>query len=75
MDQEIILYIFDISQMDMASRRFLGPTRETERIYDSLILKEVGESCQSGLLVLNGCHENMTRFISDNFGTILTRSM
>jgi hypothetical protein len=48
MVQEIILYIFNISQMDMASRRFIGSTRETERIYDSLIWKEVGESCLFG---------------------------
>jgi hypothetical protein len=33
------------SQLDMASRRFIGSTRKTERIYDSLIRKEVGESC------------------------------
>jgi hypothetical protein len=30
MDQEITLYIFNISQMDMASRRFIVSTRETE---------------------------------------------
>jgi hypothetical protein len=71
MDQEIILYIFNISQMDMASRRFIGSTRETERIYDSLIWKEGGESCQFGLMVRNGCHEDMAKFISDNFGNKL----
>jgi hypothetical protein len=67
MDQEIILYIFNIAQMDMASRRFIGSTRETERIYDTLIWKEVGELCQFGLMVRNGCHEDMAKFISDNF--------
>jgi effector-binding domain-containing protein len=36
MDQEITLCIFNISQMDMASRRFIGSARETERVYDSL---------------------------------------
>jgi hypothetical protein len=30
MDQEITLYIFNISQMDMASRRFIVSTRETK---------------------------------------------
>jgi effector-binding domain-containing protein len=41
MDQEIIIYSFNISEMDMASRRYIGSTRETERVYDSLIWKEV----------------------------------
>jgi hypothetical protein len=54
--------------MDMASRRFIGSTRETKRIYDSLIWKEVGESCQIGLMVRNG---HMAKFISDNFGNKL----
>jgi hypothetical protein len=40
-DREIIFYIFNISQMDMASRRFIGSTRETEGVYDSIIQKEV----------------------------------
>jgi hypothetical protein len=68
MDQEIMFYIFNISQMDMASRRFLGSTRETERIYDSLTWKEVGESCLFGLEVQNGSHENVAKFTNDNFG-------
>jgi hypothetical protein len=68
MDQELILYIFNISQMDMASRRFLGPTRETERMYDSLIWKEVGESCLFGLKVLSGCHESMINLVYNDFG-------
>jgi hypothetical protein len=68
MDQELILYIFNISQMDMASRRFLGPTRETERMYDSLIWKEVGESCLFGLKVLGGCHESMINLVCNDFG-------
>jgi hypothetical protein len=29
MDQEMTLYIFNLSQMDMASRRFIGSTRKT----------------------------------------------
>jgi hypothetical protein len=66
-DQDIIFYIFNISQMDMASRRSIVSTRETERIYDSLVWKEVGESCQFGLMVRNGCHEDMAKFIRDNF--------
>jgi hypothetical protein len=76
MDQEITLYIFNISQMDMASRIFIGSTRETERMYDSLIWKEVGESCQFGLMVWNGRHEDMAKFLSNNFGSnILIRRM
>jgi hypothetical protein len=31
MDQEIIIYSFNISHMDIASRRFIGSTRETEK--------------------------------------------
>jgi hypothetical protein len=56
------------SQMDMASRRFIGSTRKTERMYDSLIWKEVGESCLSGLKVLNGCHESMINLVGNDFG-------
>jgi hypothetical protein len=41
MDQEIIFYIINISQMDMALRRFIRSTRETEGVYFSLIQKEV----------------------------------
>jgi hypothetical protein len=67
-DQEIIFYIFNISQMDMASRRFIGSTREPKRIYDSLIWKEVGESCLFGLKVLNRCHESMINLICNDFG-------
>jgi hypothetical protein len=68
MDQEIILESFNMSQMDMASRRCIGSTRETERMYESLIWKEVGESSQFRLMVRNGCREDMAKFISDNFG-------
>jgi hypothetical protein len=75
MDQEIIIYIINISQMDMASRRFIGSTRETERVYNSLIWKEVGESCQFGILVQDGCHETMAKFITYNSGMSLIRSM
>jgi hypothetical protein len=68
MDQEITLYIFNISQMDMASRRFIGSTRKTKRMYDSLIWKEVGESCLFGFKVLNECHESMINLVGNDFG-------
>jgi hypothetical protein len=54
--------------MDMASRRFIGSTRKTERMYDSLIWKEVGESCLFGLKVLDGCHESMINLVCNDFG-------
>jgi hypothetical protein len=54
--------------MDMASRRFIGSTRKTERMYDSLIWKEVGESCLFGFKVLNGCHESMINLVGNDFG-------
>jgi hypothetical protein len=68
MDQELTLYIFNIFQMDMASRRFIGSTRKTKRMYDSLILKEVGESFLFGFKVLNECHESMINFVGNDFG-------
>jgi hypothetical protein len=54
--------------MDMASRRFIVSTRKIERMYDSLIWKEVGESYLFGLKVLNGCHESMINIIGNDFG-------
>jgi hypothetical protein len=50
--------------------RIIGSTRETERIYDSLIWKEVGESCLFGLKVLNRCHEIMINLVCNDFGII-----
>jgi hypothetical protein len=38
------------------------------RVYDSLIWKEVGESRLLGLRVQNGSHENVAKFTNDNFG-------
>jgi hypothetical protein len=68
MDQEITLYIFNVSQMDMAPRGLIGSTtKKTERIYDFLIRKEVGESCLFGLKVLNGCHESMINLVCNDF--------
>jgi hypothetical protein len=68
MDQEVTLYIFNISRMDMASRGFIGSTRKTKRMYDSLIWKEVGESCLFGFKVLNECHERMINLVGNDFG-------
>jgi hypothetical protein len=52
----------------MASRRFIGSTRKTERMYDSLIWKEVGESCLFGFKVLDGCRESMINLVGNDFG-------
>jgi hypothetical protein len=38
------------------------------KVYDSLIWKEVGESCLFGLKVQNGSHKKVAKFINDNYG-------
>jgi hypothetical protein len=54
--------------MDMASRRFIGSTGKTERMYDPLIWKEVGGSCLFELKVLDGCYESMVNLVCNDVG-------
>ena len=46
-------------------------TSARHKVYNSLIWKEVGDSCLIGIKALNGRHENMTLFIWNHIGISL----
>jgi hypothetical protein len=71
MDQEMTLYIFNHPRWIWLQEDSLNQLGKTKRMYDSLMWKDVGESCLFGLKVFDGCHESMINIVCNDFGNKL----